>query len=49
MASRTKTVEKLATLEALDTAIGRMIAAMKSKGVLENTLIIFFNDNGGRR
>jgi arylsulfatase A-like enzyme len=42
-----QTVDKLATLEAMDLAIGRMIAAMKTKGVLDNTLIVFFNDNGG--
>ena len=37
----------MATLEAMDKAIGRMIAALKAKGVLDNTLIIYFNDNGG--
>ena len=39
--------QELATLESMDTAIGKMIAAMKAKGVLDNTLIVFFNDNGG--
>nr|MDQ3621594.1 sulfatase-like hydrolase/transferase [Verrucomicrobiota bacterium] len=39
---------KHAMLEAMDTAIGRMLAALKNKGVLDNTLIVFFNDNGGR-
>jgi len=39
--------QELATLESMDTAIGKMIAALKAKGVLENTLIVFFNDNGG--
>ena len=39
--------QELATLDSMDTAIGRMIAAMKAKGVLDNTLIVFFNDNGG--
>ncbi|MEI7901573.1 MAG: sulfatase-like hydrolase/transferase [bacterium] len=42
-------VQGMATLEAMDTAIGRMIAALKAKGVLDNTLIVFFNDNGGYR
>ena len=42
-----RAVQELATLEAMDTAIGKMIAAMKAKGVLENTLIVFFSDNGG--
>ena len=42
-------VQGMATLEAMDTAIGKMIAALKAKGVLDNTLIIFFNDNGGYR
>lgn len=41
------TEKKMATLEAMDTAIGKMIAALKAKGVLDNTLIVFFNDNGG--
>lgn len=39
--------QELATLESMDTAIGKMIATMKTKGVLENTLIVFFSDNGG--
>ena len=39
--------QELATLESMDTAIGKMIAAMNAKGVLDNTLIVFFNDNGG--
>jgi len=39
--------QELATLESMDTAIGKMIAAIKAKGVLDNTLIIFFSDNGG--
>jgi arylsulfatase A-like enzyme len=36
-----------AMLECMDVAIGRMLAALEKKGVLENTLVIFFNDNGG--
>jgi arylsulfatase A-like enzyme len=40
---------KSAMLESLDMAVGRILAALKAKGVLENTLIVFFNDNGGRQ
>src|SRR5205085_1025643 len=36
-----------AMLECMDVAIGRMLAALEAKGVLENTLVIYFNDNGG--
>jgi arylsulfatase A-like enzyme len=39
---------KYAMLESLDTAIGRLLAALEKKGLRENTLIVFFNDNGGR-
>ena len=46
-AGKNASPQELATLEAMDTAIGKMIAAMKVKGVLDNTLIVFFNDNGG--
>jgi arylsulfatase A-like enzyme len=40
---------KYAMLEAMDTAIGRMLAALDSHGARDNTLIVFFNDNGGRK
>jgi arylsulfatase A-like enzyme len=46
-AEKAASPQELATLESMDTAIGKMIAAMKAKGVLDNTLIVFFNDNGG--
>lgn len=36
-----------AMLECMDVAVGRMLAALERKGVLDNTLVIFFNDNGG--
>ena len=36
-----------AMLSAMDDGIGRTMAALKEAGVLENTLVIFFNDNGG--
>jgi len=33
-------------LECMDVAIGRMLDSLKQKGLLDNTLVIFFNDNG---
>jgi len=36
-----------AMLSAMDDGIGRTLAALRESGVEENTLIIFFNDNGG--
>ena len=36
-----------AMLECMDIAIGRMLAALEQKGVLNDTLVIYFNDNGG--
>ena len=36
-----------AQLKAMDDAIGWVIAAMAEKGVLDNTLVMFLNDNGG--
>jgi arylsulfatase A-like enzyme len=39
---------KYAMLERMDTAIGRMLAALEARGLRENTLVVFFNDNGGR-
>ena len=35
-----------AQLECMDVAVGRMMEAMKKKGVLDETLVVFFNDNG---
>jgi len=40
---------KFSMLESLDAAVGRTIAALDEKGMLDNTLVIFFNDNGGVR
>jgi arylsulfatase len=36
-----------AMIDRMDRGIGRMVAALKAKGVLENTLICFLSDNGG--
>ncbi len=38
-----------AMLECMDVSIGRMLAALDRKGVLANTLVVYFNDNGGPR
>ena len=37
----------VAMLSAMDQAIGRVLAQLEETGALENTLIIFTNDNGG--
>jgi len=31
----------------MDTAVGRLMAALKQRGALDNTLILFLSDNGG--
>src|ERR1019366_292081 len=31
----------------IDTAVGRLVAALKQRGALDNTLILFLSDNGG--
>jgi arylsulfatase len=36
-----------AVLERMDTAIGRVVAGLKERGELDNTLILFMSDNGG--
>lgn len=36
-------------LESIDSAIGQVLAKLEAKGILDNTLIIFTNDNGGER
>lgn len=38
-----------AMLECMDVAVGRMLAALEKERVLDDTLVIFFNDNGGPR
>ena len=39
---------KYAMLESMDVAIGNILSDLDAKGVLDETLIVFFNDNGGR-
>jgi len=34
-------------LSAMDEAVGQIVAALKEKGILDNTLVIFSSDNGG--
>lgn len=36
-----------AVIQHMDTAVGRLVAALKDRGVLDNTLILFMSDNGG--
>ena len=36
-----------AMMESLDDGVGRVMAALQEKGLLENTLVIFTSDNGG--
>jgi arylsulfatase A-like enzyme len=36
-------------LESIDAAIGRVLQVLEKKGVLDQTLVIFTNDNGGER
>ena len=36
-----------ACMEHMDRSVGRLVAALKDKGVFDNTLIFFLSDNGG--
>ena len=36
-----------ATVAHMDTSVGRLTAALRVRGVLDNTLILFLSDNGG--
>lgn len=38
-----------ATVEALDTNIGRLVDALEANGLSDNTVVIFHSDNGGTR
>ncbi len=38
-----------AQLECMDQAVGRVLGALERKGVLDSTLVMFTNDNGGIR
>lgn len=38
-----------ATVEALDSNIGRLVDALKANGLEDNTVVIFHSDNGGTR
>ena len=40
---------KYAMLESMDRTVGRILDSLESRGVLDDTLIVFFNDNGGRK
>lgn len=40
---------QLAMLECMDVAIGRILQSLEKKGVQDQTLVIFLNDNGGPR
>jgi len=46
-ARREKQAIKFAMLDSMDQAVGRILASLEAQGVLDNTLIVFFNDNGG--
>ncbi len=37
----------VALIEHMDTGVGRVMAALKANGQLENTLVVFVSDNGG--
>lgn len=36
-----------AMVESMDQAVGRVLQAVKSKGIEDNTVVVFFSDNGG--
>ena len=40
--------KKYAMLDLMDQAIGRILGSLETRRVLDNTLVLFFNDNGGR-
>ena len=44
-----RTGPQRAQLESMDVAVGRVLEALDRKGVLNSTLVLFTNDNGGTR
>lgn len=38
-----------AMVERIDAGVGKIVAALKERGILDNTLLVFTNDNGGER
>lgn len=42
-------VVKYAMLESMDTGIGKIMDSLEQNGLIEDTLVVFFNDNGGRK
>ena len=48
-AKREFTAMKYSMLESMDLAVGLLLDALETRGVLDDTLVVFFNDNGGRK
>jgi arylsulfatase A-like enzyme len=46
-ARETRRLFYLASVTAMDEAIGEILAALKDHGVADNTIVVFFSDNGG--
>ena len=44
---KVKSPGQAANVEIMDKAIGRILDAVDAKGIRDNTLVVFFNDNGG--
>lgn len=42
-----KNPEYAAMVEALDTGVGRVLDALEQSGLADNTVVVFFSDNGG--
>lgn len=34
-------------ISVLDKSVGKIISAMKAKGIMDNSIIMFYSDNGG--
>ncbi len=45
--TKVKNPAQAAQVECMDAAIGRILSALDDKGIRDNTLVMFFNDNGG--